>query len=114
MSQAESITPPSTRAETRMVEALDEILHERHRQLDYGHSIERDLAMDEGALLRVGERYLNYTREDVTLRVGGPKYHETAVRHAAQAAAMLMAFIETQLELIDRAKREETEDYAPF
>jgi hypothetical protein len=85
---------------TRMVEALDQIIAQRHRQLDYGHSLDRDLAADdsERRLLQMAVREAHYTQENVTLRVGGAEWFDLAARRAAKSAALLLAFIELMLE----------------
>tara|TARA_B100001179_G_scaffold193715_1_gene151289 strand:+ start:1390 stop:1827 length:438 start_codon:yes stop_codon:yes gene_type:complete len=91
----------------RIVEAADEVFMQRLRQLDYGHTLDRDLAQDDNAPLRLAETYLRHAKDDSTLRVGGRNWRAIAIRHAAQSAAMLFAFIEVQLE---RQRQEALED----
>lgn len=95
-----------------MVEAMHLVIEQRHRQLDYGHTLDRDLGREgsDRHLLGLTASEVNYTREDVTLRAGGREWRRIAIRHAAKAAALLLAFIELQLE---RAAQEAAEPEPP-
>lgn len=109
---------------TRMVEAVGRIIEQRHRQLDYGHTLDRDLAredgeghllalsMREGRLIRDALRDAGYAQEDITLRVGGRDWMDWAARRAAKSAALLLAFIELMLER--QAQRDLEPEPAPI
>ena len=73
---------------------------QRQRQLDLGHTLDRDLGQEHGdrKLLALAAAEVSHTREDVTLRAGGSDWRKLAIRHAAKSAALLLAFIELQLE----------------
>lgn len=92
------------RERTRLVDALNHVLEQRQRQLEHGHTLDRDMVdqHSERRLLQLAQQGLTASREDVTLRPGGRNYRAIAIRHAAKAAALLVAFIEVQLERADQ------------
>lgn len=93
-SSAESLPPYADRQ--RISEAMARVLDERLKHFDYGHTFEKDLIQDERFLLQRGKSYATAATEDIQFRKGA--WRETAIRNAARAAALLLAFIEVQLE----------------
>lgn len=83
------------RDRSRISSAMGRILDERLRHFDNGHTFEKDLVQDEKFLLRRSRHYLGHAVEDLQFNV---YRREVAIRHAAQSAALLLAFIEVQLE----------------
>jgi hypothetical protein len=83
------------RDRSRISTAMGRILDERLRHFDNGHTFEKDLVQDEKFLPRKGRDFLNRAIEDVQFNA---YRRDIAIRHAAQAAALLLAFIEVQLE----------------
>lgn len=96
----DAAAPLSAADRTRMVEAIERVIAHRHKQLDHGHSLDRDLAGEESErrLLGLAIREANYTRENVTLRVGGADWMNGAIERAAKSAALMLAAIELMLE----------------
>ena len=76
--------------------AIDLILAERARHFELGHDLQADLALlasdKPGQMLDRAKRYADYAREDVHFRK--PAWRTHAARHAAQSAALLVAFID--------------------
>lgn len=112
--QTDAAAALSAREQTRMVDAMARIIEQRHRQLDYGHTIDRDLGRENGErrLLSLAMREANYAKEDSTLRVGGADWIDHALRHAAKSAALLLAFTELMLER--KAQQELEPEPAPI
>lgn len=93
-SSAASLPPYADRQ--RISEAMARVLDERLKHFDHGHTFEKDLIQDERFLLQRSQRYAGAATEDIQFHKGA--WRETAIRNAARAAALLLAFIEVQLE----------------
>ncbi|WP_374406578.1 hypothetical protein [Pelagerythrobacter sp.] len=88
----------------RISEAMARILDERLKHFDHGHTFEKDLIQDERFLLQRSARYAGSATEDIQFHRGD--WRKIAIRNAARAAALLLAFIETQLERIAQERSE--------
>jgi len=112
--QTDAAAALSVRDQTRMVDAIARVMEERHKQLDNGHTLDRDLGREHGErrLLSLAVKEANYAKEDSTLRVGGADWIDHALRHAAKSAALLLAFTELMLER--KAQQELEPEPAPI
>lgn len=87
----------------RIAAAMAEVMGRRVDQLERGHTLAKDLAQDERFTLRRAQSYIAQASDHVAFASGS---REGAIRHAATAAALLLAFIEVQHE---RAAQEQSE-----
>ena len=87
----------------RIAAAMAEIMDRRVDQLERGHTLAKDLAQDERFTLRRARQYIDQAVDHIACANGS---REGAIRHAATAAALLLAFIEVQHE---RAAQEQSD-----
>lgn len=79
----------------RISAAVGRVMSARVDQLERGHSFAKDMAQDERFTLRRARQLIDGAMDHTAFKSGS---REAAIRYAAQGAALLLAFLEIQLE----------------
>lgn len=91
----------------RIAAAMAEVMNRRVRSIKRGKTIEHNLVLGDCDLLRKAKVLLGYAFEDCARR---PLLRRDAMIHAAECAAVLLAFVEVQHERLAQEEAQEATD----